>query len=345
MALKQIDDEAKWAKAASFSALAWRVAGTAGRGVRKSAGPMSRFFCNRGIVFKVRLLLVFLIVLPAIGSLIALDSRPQDAQQFFVWMLVGGIILLAPLSRAISHFLVLRELRAVEEFCQRIKAGDYEAKFSLPPQEDEEHEILVLKRNLNWMAHVISRRELQLQEELAQTHEDRKYFASISMLDPLTGLYNRRALEEWLVKMAPKVAVTGRPLTMMFLDADKFKSVNDIFGHQVGDELLKNLGRILRCHVREHVDVPFRYGGDEFGVLLVGIETEQAAIIGERILRAYNDSRVGETTLSIGIAGFHGRDLDHKADMVRLLAEADRAAYEAKRRGGNCVYILEEKEE
>lgn len=300
---------------------------------------MISFVSSWSVITKVRLLLVFLIVLPALAGLIILESRPQDLQQYLVLVVLAGIVFLAPLSRGIGNFLVLKELQKVERFCLRVKAGDYGSLFDLPPQEDEEHELLVLKRNLNWMAHVISRRELQLQEELAQTHEDRQRFASMSMLDPLTGLYNRRTLEERLAVVAHEAATTRRPLTMMFLDADKFKSVNDTYGHQAGDELLKNLGRILRSNVRERVDLPFRYGGDEFGVLLVGIGTDQAAVIAKRILRAYNKVRVGETTLSIGIAGFSGSGPDHDADAAGLLSAADQAAYEAKRRGGNQLFI------
>lgn len=304
---------------------------------------MIRFISSWSVTTKVRLLLVFLIVLPALGGLIILESRPEELQQYLVLVVLAGIIFLAPLSRLIGNFLVLKELRKVERFCLRVKAGDYGGQFNLPPQEDEEHEIMVLKRNLNWMAHVISRRELRLQEELAQTHEDRQRFASMSMLDPLTGLYNRRSLEERLAVMAHEAATTRRPLTMMFLDADKFKSVNDTYGHQAGDELLKHLGRILRGNVRERVDLPFRYGGDEFGVLLVGIGTDQAAVIARRILRAYNEIRIGKTTLSIGIAGFNTSGPDHDACSVKLLAAADQAAYEAKRRGGNQLFIHTER--
>jgi two-component system, cell cycle response regulator len=318
-------------------------AGKALRGVRGAFRSLADFIFSWSITTKVRLLLVFLIVLPAISGLIILETRPQDMQQYLVVMLVAGIILLAPLSWVISHYLVLRELGAVEEFCLRIKAGDYDAKFLLPPQADEEHEILLLKRNLNWMAHVISRREMQLENELARTHQDKSRFESMSMLDPLTGLFNRRTLEAKVVGAVHEASATCRPLTMLFLDADRFKSVNDTFGHQAGDDLLRNLGTILRTNVRENVDVPFRYGGDEFGVLLVGIGIEQAEVIAGRILRAYNAVRIGQTTLSIGIAGFCGPGVDHEGNAARLLAAADRAAYQAKQRGGNRVHVSKEK--
>lgn len=240
--------------------------------------------CGWCVVFKVRLLLVLLLVLPAIAVLAGLETHPQDMRNYVAIGLVAGVMLLAPLSKLIAHFLILKELKAVEAFCLRLKGGDYSFSFDLPDEQDEEHELLILKRNLNWMAHVISRREFDLQRRLKQTAADRMRYENMSMLDPLTGLFNRRGLELKLAEMTREAHVAGRPLSLMFLDADKFKEVNDTYGHDAGDELLRNLGRILQNNVREGVDVPFRYGGDEFGVLFVDFGVEKAVIIGERIL-------------------------------------------------------------
>lgn len=209
----------------------------------------------------------------------------------------------------------------------------------MPPQRDEDQDILVLKRNLNWMAHVISRREMQLESELAKTHKERVRFADMSLRDQLTGLFNRRGMEERLNASAHEAWATNRPLTMLFLDADKFKAVNDTYGHQAGDELLRNLGAIIRANVREGVDAPFRYGGDEFGVLLVGIGMEPARIIADRILRAYTEIRIGESSLSIGIAVMIKTEDGYQEDARRLLEHADQAAYEAKRDGGSRVHV------
>ncbi len=292
------------------------------------------------VVAKVRILLILTVVLPSIAGLIVLESASTDDLKVFLAMgLVVWIALLAPLSSLIAHLLVLRELKKIETFCSHLKAGDYDRRFILPPQGDEEHELLVLKRNLNWMAHGISRREMELHQLLKQTQEKSVHHKNMAIMDPLTGLYNRRGLESKLTGLVREASTTHRPLTMMFLDADKFKTVNDTFGHRAGDDLLKNLGRILRANVREQIDVPFRFGGDEFGVLFVGLEPMRARTIGERILDAYNTCRVGETTLSIGIAGFVKTNQGLEADADRLVAAADEAAYEAKKLGGNCVCI------
>ncbi len=297
--------------------------------------------CAWCVVFKLRLLLVLLLVLPLLAILIGLESRPRDMRNYVAIGLLASVMLLAPLSRLIGHFLILRDLKAVEEFCLRLKGGDYNVQFKLPPQQDEEHEMLILKRNLNWMAHVISRREHELQRKLEETDADRNRYESMSMLDPLTGLFNRRGMELKLTQMTREASVAGRPLSMMFLDADKFKEINDTFGHEAGDELLRNLGRILQKNVRQGVDVPFRFGGDEFGVLFVGFGIDQTSLIGRRILRAYNESRIGSTTLSIGIAAFSSTEGGPpEADARQLLKSADMAAYKAKQQGGNRIYVF-----
>ncbi|WP_158269590.1 GGDEF domain-containing protein [Desulfonatronum sp. SC1] len=304
--------------------------------------PVVDFVFGWSVTVKVRLLLIILIVLPAIGGLVLLESSPSDLQTYFIFALVGTLAFIGPLSKVVADYLVMRDLRDVERFCLRLKAGNYHVKFDLPPQTDEERDVLVLKRNLNWMAHVISRREMQLEAELAKTHKERVRFADMSLRDQLTGLYNRRGMEEKLSESAHEARTTERPLTMLFLDADKFKAVNDTYGHQAGDDLLRNLGAIIRANVREGVDVPFRYGGDEFGVLLVGIDLERAEVIAGRILRAYNEIRIGESSLSIGVATMIRTADGYLDDAVRMLSYADQAAYEAKRGGGSRVHVHKE---
>ncbi|WP_051822707.1 GGDEF domain-containing protein [Desulfonatronum thiodismutans] len=305
--------------------------------------PVVDFVYGWSVTIKVRLLLIALVVLPSIGGLILLESRPADLQTYFIIALVGTLAFIGPLSRGVADYLVMRDLREVERFCLKLKGGNYHVKFDLPAQVDEERDVLVLKRNLNWMAHVISRREMQLEAELAKTHKDRLRFADMSMRDQLTGLYNRRGMEEKLSELAHEARTTERPLTMLFLDADKFKAVNDTYGHQAGDDLLRNLGAIIRANVRDGVDVPFRYGGDEFGVLLVGIDLERSEVIAGRILRAYNEIRIGETSLSIGVATMIRTEDGYLDDAVRMLSSADQAAYEAKRNGGSRVNVHKER--
>ncbi|MFP4111236.1 MAG: diguanylate cyclase [Desulfonatronovibrio sp.] len=305
--------------------------------------PVVSFFHGWSITTKVQLLLVILIVLPSIGGLIILESRPEQVQALFILALIGTLACLGPMSRFIADYLVMREMREVERFCQKLKCGEYHVRFEMPPQQDHERDILVLKRNLNWMAHVISRRELQLQDELAKTHKDKIRYANMSMLDALTGLFNRRGLEAMLEEKAHEAAATGRPLSMLFLDVDKFKAVNDTYGHQVGDELLRSLGGIIQANVRQNVDVPFRYGGDEFGVLLVGIDLDKATRIAQRIFHGFRAVCIGESRLSIGLSRMETTEAGHVADAQAMLAAADQAAYTAKRNGGDRINIADKK--
>lgn len=286
-----------------------------------------------------------MVVVPSLGGLILLESSPDDLTTCFIFALVGTLAFLGPLSKLVADYLVMRELREVEHFCLQLKGGDYSVHFDLPPEKDEERDILALKRNLNWMAHVISRRELDLHQKLEITHHDRSKYQEMSMLDPLTGLFNRRGLEAGMNQMAQDGLTADLPLTLMFLDADKFKSVNDQFGHQAGDELLMTLAQIIRDNVREQNDIAFRFGGDEFGVLFSGIGVDKAEEVGRRILSAYNKSRIGETTLSIGIAGFNSSGQGIEPDMSRLLRAADQAAYTAKNMGGDRIFISDNHKE
>jgi diguanylate cyclase (GGDEF)-like protein len=124
-----------------------------------------------------------------------------------------------------------------------------------------------------------------------------------------------------------------RACVLMLMDCDNFKNVNDVFGHAEGDRVLVCLSRTIQASVREGSDHPFRFGGDEFGVLLTGLETEAAARVAERIRSEFLIHNHKDCSLSIGLAagslrGVSWEDLYH---------QADQALYEAKRRGGNRV--------
>ena len=238
------------------------------------------------------------------ATLVLLESHPRYLQLMVAVALVTGIIGFAPLANAVSYLLVGKELKEIDRFCTRLKEGDYGCAFELPHEKDDENELIILKRNLNWMAHVISHRESWLHAALEGAHEDRNHYELLSNLDPLTGLANRRCFEQRLTQLAQESEVTKRSLSLMFIDCDKFKSVNDNLGHQAGDLLLKKLAEIIRGQVRQHMDLPFRFGGDEFGVICVGMTPAQAAEAAERIRTQFMTQPTGDTTLSIGVAGY-----------------------------------------
>jgi two-component system cell cycle response regulator len=164
-----------------------------------------------------------------------------------------------------------------------------------------------------------------------------KQVEHLAYLDDLTHLYNTRYLDVVL----ERELAGGRPFTLLFMDIDHFKAVNDQHGHLSGSRLLVEVARVLRSCVRDE-DILVRYGGDEYVMLLVGIDSGGGLKVAERIRRAIEDHRFlsreatpVRITASIGLAAFpeHART---KAEIIDL---ADRAMYRGKRTTRNVVYM------
>jgi diguanylate cyclase (GGDEF)-like protein len=160
----------------------------------------------------------------------------------------------------------------------------------------------------------------------------------LSRHDGLTGLLNRRALEETLALQIRHSRRSGEVFCVLMLDADHFKSINDRFGHAAGDMALKHLSTLLRSHMRE-VDRLARFGGEEFVVLLPGLALGDALPVAERLRQAIAGAPLshGDTpmalSVSIGIAEWGGT----REEPSRLLARVDSALYLAKQRGRDRV--------
>jgi diguanylate cyclase (GGDEF)-like protein len=164
-----------------------------------------------------------------------------------------------------------------------------------------------------------------------------KQVEHLAYLDDLTHLYNTRFLDIVLEREIQ----AGRPFTVLFLDLDRFKTVNDQYGHLIGSKLLVEVGRVLKACVRDE-DVVARYGGDEYVAVLLGIDSGGALKVAERIRRSIEDhvflSREGarvRMTGSIGLASCP----EHTTQKAEVLDLADRAMYRGKRSNRNVVYI------
>ncbi len=161
----------------------------------------------------------------------------------------------------------------------------------------------------------------------------------MAMHDPLTGLYNRREMEHQLQDELKRARRYGRPLSVLWLDIDHFKAVNDRYGHPAGDEVLRQLSSLLLTHVRS-VDYAARYGGEELLIVLPELDQQEAMEMAERLrklveitrIRVASGERVG-VTVSVGVASF---PLDGQ-DPAGLLSKADAAMYLAKQNGRNRV--------
>ena len=156
--------------------------------------------------------------------------------------------------------------------------------------------------------------------------------------DPLTGLYNRRYLEETLRRELDRAGREGHPLSILMVDVDHFKRLNDTYGHPAGDEVLRTLGRLLQHHARSS-DIPCRYGGEEFLVVLPDMPLEAARKRAELVRQDFADLRIAfggteiAATLSIGVSSYPG----HGTTADELIRAADLALYDAKQSGRNRV--------
>ncbi|HAT8750637.1 TPA: diguanylate cyclase [Legionella pneumophila] len=165
-----------------------------------------------------------------------------------------------------------------------------------------------------------------------------------SIRDPLTGLYNRRYLEDFLFKQLHQAERTKASFAILMLDLDHFKKINDTFGHDAGDLVLKELGQILNNDIRLG-DIAARYGGEEFVLLLYDIDAQAAKMKAENLRSAisnlhvkYGAQPVGQITASIGISVYP----DDAKSLAELIEAADKALYQAKNKGRNKVILFSE---
>jgi two-component system cell cycle response regulator len=161
----------------------------------------------------------------------------------------------------------------------------------------------------------------------------------MAITDALTGLYNRRYMETHICGLVEQAAARSKPLTVLVLDIDYFKSINDTHGHDAGDEVLREFALRIRKSIRG-IDLACRYGGEEFVVIMPESDLAVATVVAERLRRRIasepflirHGARRIEVTISIGIAGLSGAD-----DAANVIKRADQALYRAKRDGRNRV--------
>jgi diguanylate cyclase (GGDEF)-like protein len=188
--------------------------------------------------------------------------------------------------------------------------------------------------------------QMALALDRVEWHSKATQFQLLSITDPLTGLVNRRYLEERLQEELERSKRHRFSMGFMMVDIDDFKAYNDAHGHQAGDLALEMTAQCLKTALRS-ADVAARYGGEEFSILLPQTGLAEARAIGERIRRRIERTQFphgqsqphGAVTVSIGVSCF-GAELDTPAEVIRA---ADRALYAAKARGKNCIESYEPK--
>ena len=211
--------------------------------------------------------------------------------------------------------------------------------------------LIAQKKEFGWFCVFSSREELASAEmdflsifakqiEMAITIAD--LFQAVrdqAVTDALTGLYNRRYFEEALEKEVQRTKRQKQPFSIIGIDLDFLKKINDTYGHAYGDIAIKTIADVLKSNARS-VDVPARIGGEEFNVLLPGINSEGAMVAAERIRKAIENAEidtVGHITGSLGVATY----FEHTDNVEELLELTDQAMYTSKRNGRNKVTLAQ----
>jgi two-component system cell cycle response regulator len=184
------------------------------------------------------------------------------------------------------------------------------------------------------------RTQIRRRRYTEQLRDNVQHSFEMAVTDALTGLHNRRYLETHLATLAEQAATRGKPLAVMMLDIDFFKSINDTYGHDAGDDVLREFALRIRKSIRG-IDLACRYGGEEFVVVMPETNAQVASMVAERLRRAVagepfaieKGARQIDVTISIGLSA-----LERKGEPIAdVLKRADTALYSAKREGRNRV--------
>ena len=296
--------------------------------------------------------------------------------------LVGALLTVLLLPGVVVDWLIGRALKQMSALCLRVKQGDYKELLTLPNEardSDEEDGIITLMRGMNWMARQIEVREKELQNAIVSLKESRKrvdeqnsflsqmndeliamqeelqertqalenacrQMQDMAMTDPLTAMANRRCFFETLAGHLAGSAGEMPPLSLLMIDIDRFKNINDTYGHQAGDQVLRTLAELIRNYTRSS-DLAARIGGEEYALLLPATDTAGAVDAACRLAEAIashaflvdNDTRIA-VTVSIGICTLVQPP---RLGMECFYQYADQALYHSKRSGRNAVSIYE----
>jgi diguanylate cyclase (GGDEF)-like protein len=229
--------------------------------------------------------------------------------------------------------LLVEPIRSLARTATRLGRGDLTAR---PERQRWAKEFEPLALALNDMAQRLAEREGELRS--ANERLER-----LALIDPLSGLANRRSFDEALERSWREATRHGRAVGLLMIDVDYFKLFNDRYGHVAGDMCLRRLGKLLMNFAGRPGDLPARYGGEEFALLLPGATLAGARIVAERLRHAveelciaHQDSPIGQVSVSIGVAA----QVPSRGEKAEGLIEAaDAGLYAAKRNGRNAVVV------
>lgn len=275
-----------------------------------------------------------------------LETALQPARLLLYKLLILGVFA-ALLFGLVAYYLALYLSRPIEQLARSARQVQNQQPGAQFPLQHPVLEIAQLGQSIDAMTQSLLGKERELQEAnasleatvaqrtLALTQANAELL-SLATHDSLTGVYNRRRFDEKLTEYTLLFRRTGRPFSLLLIDADHFKRINDTHGHAVGDEVLQQLAQLIQSSLRT-TDFVARYGGEEFAVLLPEIaQPDTPEVVAEKIRAAVAEAdfpAVGNVTVSIGVGLADPADNNHSA----LIKRADQQLYQAKAAGRNQV--------
>jgi diguanylate cyclase (GGDEF)-like protein len=253
------------------------------------------------------------------------------------------ILLFSVLAYKITRA-IMQPIEALSQGARRIASGQVDYQIPLPANNDDE--LGLLTRAFNSMMGKLRSNQLEIEQDrirLAEKNEELQHaneiLAQLSITDGLTKLHNHRYFQDHLSREVKRVSRTKAPLSLILLDIDDFKLLNDTHGHAAGDEVLISLASIMNDSARES-DLIARYGGEEFVILMPNTDLAGAVHLAEKIRMTVESTRliIGDNMKPVDITISLGVSL-YKGNRREFFAEADRALYRAKAAGKNCVII------
>ncbi len=334
------------------------------------------------LVNKLHLIFLFVLLIPQGVMFGMAHDSPLAANIAFSQIeavsLASALMLAIAMPSVTAQWLVGKQLNRMRRLCDQVKQGNYEELLSLSNEpRNEEDDIITLMRDMNWMARRIAIREkdlkqatddiwqsrnqmkeknemllsvnaelLAVQERLKdrtiQLENSCRCMEVMAMTDPLTTIANRRCFFATLERQITEETCKFHPISLLIIDIDFFKKINDTYGHQGGDRVLFELAKSIQRNAREG-DLVARIGGEEYAVLLPGTLSEQAVNIAKRIQAGIRELKflLGENqvsvTVSIGISTLFQSLCCF--DREKIYNYADQALYYSKENGRNSISV------